>query len=105
MSVITLMELEIGILRISRKDHPQSLTLRSWLERRVRPEFQGRVLSVDATVAQRCARLHVPDPLPDRDALIAATALVHGLVVATRNVADFQRSGVRTLNPWDAPSP
>jgi predicted nucleic acid-binding protein len=104
-SVITLMELETGILRMSRKDHRQCLTLRSWLEVRMKPEFQGRILSVDETVAQRCSALHVPDPQPDRDALIAATALVHGLILATRNVADFTRSGVRVHNPWDAPIP
>jgi len=104
-SVITLMELEIGILKIHRKDQRQGVALRSWLELRVRPEFQGRIIPVDAGVALRCARLHVPDPQPDRDALIAATGLVHGLVVATRNVADFRSSGVAVFNPWEAPAP
>jgi predicted nucleic acid-binding protein len=101
-SVITLMELEIGILRIDRKDQRQGLMLRSWLEIHVRPEFQGRTLSVDAAVARRCAQLHVPDPQPDRDALIAATALVHDLTVVTRNVQDFRHAGLRLLNPWAA---
>jgi len=53
-------------------------------------------------VALRCARLHVPDPRGERDALIAATALVHGMTVVTRNVADFRPMGVGLLNPWEA---
>jgi toxin FitB len=52
-------------------------------------------------VAQRCARLHVPDPRAERDALIAATALVHGLTVVTRDVADFAPMGVTLINPWE----
>ena len=65
------------------------------------PSFAGRILAVDTAVARRCARLHVPDPMPHGDALIAATALVHGLTVVSRNVADFEMSGVALLNPWD----
>jgi predicted nucleic acid-binding protein len=75
--------------------------LRAWMDRHVLPEFTDRVLAVDTAVAQRCARLHVPDPRAERDALIAATELVHGMMVVTRNVADFQRTGVPVLNPWD----
>ena len=76
--------------------------LRSWLEQHVLPEFSGRTLPVDTTVAQRCARLHGPDKLGCRDALIAATALVHGMTVVTRNVADFQPTGVTLIYPWEA---
>ncbi len=61
----------------------------------------GRVLSVHIAVAQRCAKLHVPDPKPERDALIAATALVHGMTVVTRNVDDFKPTDVEILNPWE----
>jgi predicted nucleic acid-binding protein len=101
-SVITIMELELGVLSIERKDATQGVLLRSWLEQRVLPEFVGRTLPVDTAVAQRCARLHVPDKRGERDALIAATALVHGMTVATRNIADFQPTGVTILNPWEA---
>ena len=102
-SAITLMELELGVLSIERKDATQGAMLRSWLEQQVLPEFSGRTLSIDAAVAQRCARLHVPDKRGERDALIAATALVHGMTVATRNVADFKPTGVSIINPWEAP--
>ena len=100
MSAITLMELEIGVLRMERRDTVQGELLRAWLETRVVPEFAERVLPVEETVARRCASLHVPNPRPERDALIAATALVHGMTVVTRNTADFEATGVALLNPW-----
>jgi hypothetical protein len=100
LSVITIQELEIGVLLAERRDPSQGAVLRAWLNSHVLPAFTGRILAVDTVVAQRSARLHVPDPRPVRDGLIAATALVHGMVVATRNVADFEPMGVSTLNPW-----
>jgi toxin FitB len=100
-SAITIMELELGVLSIERKDTSQGAMLRSWLEKHVLPEFSGRTLPVDTAVAQRCARLHVPDKRGERDALIAATALVHGMTVVTRNVADFESTGVPLINPWE----
>ena len=103
LSAVTLMELELGILRVERRDMPQGAKLRSWMDSRVIPEFARRTLSVDTPVALRCARLHVPDSRSDRDALIAATALVHGMTVVTRNVADFRQTGVSLLNPWEQP--
>lgn len=99
-SVISLLELEIGILLMERRDKEQGAILRAWMDRHVLPTFSGRILVIDTAVAQRCAALHVPNPRSDRDALIAATALVHGLRVATRNVADFEGMGVGVLNPW-----
>jgi hypothetical protein len=99
-SVISLLELEIGLLLMERRDKEQGAILRAWMNRHVLPTFSGRILAIDTTVAQRCAALHVPNPRSDRDALIAATALVHGLTVATRNVADFEGMGVDVLNPW-----
>lgn len=101
LSVITLLEIELGVLSVSRRDKAQAAILRRWIDTRVLPSFAGRILSVDATVVLRCAQLHVPDPRPELDALIAATALVHGLQVVTRNVADFRPMGVKLLNPWD----
>lgn len=101
-SAITIMELELGVLSIERKDTTQGAALRTWLEQHVLPEFSGRTLPVDTAVAQRCARLHVPDKRGERDALIAATALVHGMTVVTRNLADFQATGVAVLNPWES---
>lgn len=100
-SVISVMELELGVLAIERRDATQGAMLRAWLDLQVLPEFAERTLPIDTAVAQRCARLHVPDKRGERDALIAATALVHGMVVVTRNVADFKPTGVVTVNPWD----
>lgn len=101
-SVITILELESGVLAVERRDTAQGATLRAWLERSVLPEFADRTLAVDTAVARRCARLHIPDRRGERDALIAATALVHGMTVVTRNVGDFRPTGVAVLNPWDA---
>lgn len=100
LSAITVMELEIGVRRVERRDQGQGVALRAWMDDRVLPEFEGRVLPVDAAVALRCARLHVPDPRSERDALIAATALVHGMTVLTRNIADFRDTGVPLVDPW-----
>jgi len=101
LSVITLQELHVGVLRIERRDATQGAALRGWLEQRVLPEFAGRILPISQAIAMRCARLHVPDPRPINDALIASTALVHDLTVVTRNAADFEPLGVRILNPWE----
>ncbi len=99
-STVTLMELELGILRIERRDSEQGRRLRSWMRSRVMPEFAERTLPIDAAVALRCARLHVPDPRSERDAYIAATALVYGMAVVTRNSADLEKTGVKLINPW-----
>jgi len=103
LSVITIQELEIGILLAERRDPSQGALLRTWMNVHVIPAFTGRILAVDTAVAQRSARLHVPDPRPVRDGLIAATALVHSMTVVTRNVADFEPTGVPTFNPWSSP--
>ena len=100
LSAITVQELEIGVLLAERRDPSQGAVFRVWLNSHVLPAFAGRILAVDTAVAQRSARLHVPDPRPVRDELIAATALVHGMTVVTRNVADFEPMGVQILNPW-----
>lgn len=100
LSSITVLELELGALLMERKDPAQGAILRVWIDNQVMPRFEGRILAIDTAVAQCCARLHVPDPRADRDALIAATALVHGMTIATRNTADFAPTGVQTFNPW-----
>ncbi|NJN46296.1 MAG: type II toxin-antitoxin system VapC family toxin [Candidatus Competibacteraceae bacterium] len=100
LSVITILELERGVLLIERRDSTQGEVLRCWLNERLLPAFAERVLAIDTPVAQRCAALHVPNPCSERDALIAATASVHGMTVVTRNNADFEPTGVAWLNPW-----
>ena len=100
-SVITIHELEHGVLLAERTDPAKGAVLRQWLDESVTTAFMQRVIPVDETVARRAARLHVPDPAPFRDALIAATALVHRLDVVTRNVRDFERfAGLTVVNPW-----
>jgi predicted nucleic acid-binding protein len=101
LSAITVMELELGVSLLERRDASQGARLRVWLEQQVLPEFAGRIIAIDEVVARRCAKLHVPDKRSERDALIAATALVHGLTVVTRNAADFEATGVSLLNPWE----
>lgn len=100
LSAVTVFEVELGILQIERRDSSQGQTLRRWFEARVLPAFEKRTLPVDREVARRAAELHVPDPRPERDAYIAATALVHGLTVATRNVRDFEPMGIAVIDPW-----
>ncbi len=99
-SAVTVLELEMGVLQIERRDARQGAAIRAWLDEQVLPAFAGRVLPFDAAVALQCARLHVPDRSSERDAMIAATALVHGMTVVTRNVADFEASGVQLVDPW-----
>lgn len=99
-SAITILEIERGILTIQRCDAAQGSRLRGWMDSRVRPEFAERVLPIDDAIATRCAHLHIPDRRNEADALIAATALVHGLTVVTRNVQDFDDTGVIIVDPW-----
>ena len=100
LSVITILELELGVLQMERRDPIQGSLLRHWLDHQVLPTFSTRVLHVDLQVARSCAAMHRPNPRPERDALIAATALTHSMTVVTRNVSDFNDSGVDVLNPW-----
>ena len=101
LSVVTILEIEKGILLVERRDQRQAAVLRRSMDHDVLSDFEGRLLPVEMAVARRCARLHVPDPRSDRDALIAATALVHGMTVVTRNVPDFAPTGVLLVNPWE----
>lgn len=100
-SSITVQELELGVLLIERRDSAQGAIFRTWLENHVLPAFTDRILPIDTAVALRSATLHVPDPRPAMDSLIAATALVHGMTLVTRNVSDFQSTGIKIINPWN----
>jgi predicted nucleic acid-binding protein len=99
-SVVTVLEIELGVQLLERRDPEQGATLRRWLEAGVLAGFDGRILPVDLEAARRAARMHVPDPRPERDAYIAATAAAHGLTVVSRNAADFEPTGVAVFNPW-----
>lgn len=101
LSAITVLEVEVGIGRLARRDRAQAARLQTWLDDELLDVFAGRILAVDVPVARRAARLHVPDPRPERDALIAATAAVHGLTVVTRNLKDFEPLDVAVINPWE----
>jgi predicted nucleic acid-binding protein len=103
LSVIVLQELEIGVLRAERRDTTKGAILRAWLHNQVIPEFAHRTLPVDMEVALGSAALHVPDQAPVRDALIAATGLVHGMTIVTRNISDFAPARVALINPWNGP--
>jgi predicted nucleic acid-binding protein len=100
LSAITILELQMGILSKARKDSAQAAVLRQWLEQSVLVSFSGRILSLDVPVAMRCAQLHVPDRKSERDAMIAATAIEHGMTLVTRNTQDFKGTKVRLMNPW-----
>lgn len=104
LSVVTIMEIEQGILLLDRRDSLQAGVLRRWLRTQLLPRFEGRILTFDLAAAFQCATLHVPNPKPDRDSMIAATASIHGLTIVTRNTKDFENCGVATLNPWLAPA-
>ena len=103
LSVISVLEIELGIARVERRDPAQARRLQSWLEDDLLDVFEYRMLAVDLPVARAAARLHVPDPKSERDALIGVTALVNGCTIATRNVKDFDGMGAKLINPWLLP--
>ncbi len=99
-SAITILEIEMGVLQIERKDPKQAAIYKTWLNSHVLKAFSDRILPFDTSVALKCAQLHVPDPKSERDAMIAATSIVHGLTLVTRNVKDFKHIGIELINPW-----
>ena len=99
-SAITVLEIELGILRLERRRPPQGSALRVWFDAAT-ASLTGRILPLTLEIAKRCATLHIPNPMPERDAMIAATAMVHGMTLVTRNVGDFKRRGLSVLNPWE----
>jgi len=100
LSTITLLEIRLGIELARASDRKKANVLETWLEQRVQPGFVGRILAVDQTVAEACGRLPAERPRSFRDGLILATALVHELIVVTRNVKDFADGGVEVIDPW-----
>ena len=100
LSVITMMELRLGVVSHMRKDARQAEVYHEWVESLLLKGFGSHILPVDLAIAIRCGELQVPDRRPFRDALIGATALVHGLTVVTRDEKDFSAMGVSLLNPW-----
>jgi predicted nucleic acid-binding protein len=101
LSVVTILEIERGIAQVGRRDELQAQRLQRWLEDELLDVFRARILPLDVPAARRTARLHVPDPRPERDALIAGTALAHNMTIATRNIRDFESMGVPVINPWE----
>jgi len=101
LSAVSVMELDIGVRLMERRDVAQGAILRAWIQRVLR-EFEGRVLAFSGTTASICAPLHVPDKKSFRDSMIGATALEHGFAVVTRNVRDFGLPGLRVIDPWQA---
>jgi predicted nucleic acid-binding protein len=106
-SIITLAEIQKGIELLDQGK--RRTQLEQWLTQDLEAWFSGRVLPVDRQVAMRWASLvaqgsRTGRPLPTVDSLIAATALVHGLTIVTRNTKDFEGIGAATINPWDAAS-
>ena len=101
-SAMSLFELELGVVRVERRDSAQGESLRRWLDHIVKSGFAGRILVMDGAISAACAELQVPNPVSERDGWIAATALIHGLTVVTRNVGDFAATGVAILNPWES---
>lgn len=100
LSAVSVLELEMGVLALENRNPSLAAPLRLWLNNKVLAAFAGRILAVDAAIARRCAALHVPQRRPERSALIAATAIVHGLTVVSRNPADFEPMGIAVINPW-----
>ncbi len=101
LSVISVHELEHGIMSAERSDSTKGQILRRWFDDTVIPAFSGRIVPLDHAVAVRSAALHVPDPAPYRDTFIGGTALVHAMTIVTRNTRDFERfPNTTVLNPW-----
>ena len=97
MSAVSLLDLESGAVRTGRRPGDDKARLRDWVDGQLIPAFEGRILPVDAAVVRRRAQLPYTDT---RDALLAATALVHGLTLVTRETAAFRAGRVKLFNPW-----
>ena len=96
-SAISIMEFENGARVLERKDKPAAVAIRKWIETRLRPAFEGRIIAIDDAVVRSWSHLGYSD---FRDGILAATALQHGLILATRDAANFRAGKVKTVNPW-----
>lgn len=97
-STITIFEIELGVRLVEHgNDQQKARRLRQWLEQQVIPQFGDRILPIDLPIARQASALHVPNPRPERDSFIAATALVHRLRMVTRNIRDFEPMGVELV--------
>jgi len=103
LSVISLMEIRLGIELSRRRNAKHGEILQTWYDTKVRSAFSKRTLPVTAEIAEKCAELNAGRTRPFRDSLILATALVHNLVVVTRNTTDFIDAQAQVLNPWAPP--
>lgn len=99
-SAISVLEIEMGILQLARKDAKQAGIYRIWLNDHVLTAFANRILAFDTNAALKCAQLHIPNPKSERDAMIAAISMVHGFTLVTRNEKDFKHIDVPLINPW-----
>ena len=99
LSVLTIGEIRRGIESIRLRDSDAAAALDGWLHQLV-AQHRDRILPIDQPIAGEWGRLNVPDPLPVVDGLLAATAKVRGLILATRNVKDIERTGARFINPF-----
>jgi predicted nucleic acid-binding protein len=100
LSAVTIGELRQGVENIRhRGDVPQARQLEQWLNRLTR-DYANTILSFDADTAHVWGRLRVPNPENPLDKQIAATALIHNLIVVTRNTAHYGPTGVRVMNPF-----
>jgi predicted nucleic acid-binding protein len=98
-SVVVLGEIRRGIELVARRDKLQADVLERWYST-MRRRLGDRVIGVDEPVMTAWSKITVPDMLPAYDGLIAATALVHGMTIATRNTADYRRAGIAVIDPW-----
>lgn len=98
-SVIVLGEIRRGAELLRRRDPIAAASLDAWLAT-LRASLGSRLLPISDEIADRWGHLGIPNPLPVADGLLAATALVHNLVLVTRNTRDVERSGARLLNPF-----
>ena len=96
-SAISMMEFENGTRLLERRDKPGATAIHKWLETRLRPAFDGRMIAIDDAIIRRWSHLGCPD---FRDGILAATALEHGLILATSKTGSFRTAKVKTVNPW-----